>query len=682
MTDDREREEENPKQQPNGRRSPSRVPAGLLWLVLGAIVGIFSIYEIIERSWLSDADEQLLRVFHIIRGVGSSLVVALLAVWYLLRSSPSIFPSQQPESGWTMQEDSSDEDRIIHFSAWFIRMRWLACVMGTVLVIVSIRVLRYLEEQAFAPLCALILLLVFSNILFSQMLKRRWCIRYLAEIQVGTDLLILTAMLHFSGGLENPMAVAYIFHIIIGGILLDRRKCYTIVFVASLLFIGLASAEQAGYLKHYTLLVLPHGTQQGRLGPVAYERLREVIGSSMEGSAMNHASHEPVYVVSMVILQMVLMMLTAYFITTIMEQLRAGEKHRQAAGQRLERVVQATGAGFAILDRDLHSVWLNDQIRQWLNLSDSQTHQDLALLDRWTGAEGGPAASTLRDGKVRAVERTLPDTNGNKRFFQTTVAPLTDSSGDVYQVVELTQDITEHKLMEAEAMHTGKLATLGFMAAGIAHEVGNPLASISTRLRLLERDPQESFLKESLPLLMQQIDRISRIVHDISSFSRPGETEWRVCQVNVIILELTTILRFHKKRARIEIGTDLAENLPDIRVNRDQLTAVFLNLGLNALEAMVNGGTLTIKTHMCGEAIGIVFTDTGPGISEEVFPRLFTPFFSNKQGGLGLGLSIAQRMMLAHGGHIDAENHPQGGAVFTAILPKSCYTDLRRDANR
>ncbi len=670
-----DREEEDPKQQANERRGTPRMPTGLLWIVLGTIVGIFSVYEIIERTWLADADEGFLYVFHIIRGVGTSFVVAFLAVWYLLRSSPSIFPSRQPEPGWTMQDDSSDEDRIIHFIAWFIRMRWLACIMGTVLAIVSIRVLRYLEEEAFAPLCALVLLLVFSNILFSQMLKRRWGIRYLAEIQVGTDLLILTTMLHFAGGLENPMAVAYIFHIIIGGILLDRRKCYTIVFVASLLFTGLAIAEQTKYLRHYTLLILPHGAQQERLGPVAYERLRELMGSSWEGSTMDHASHDTVYVVSMITLQIVLMILAAYFITTIMEQLRAGEKHRQAAGQRLERVVQATGAGFAILDRDLCSVWLNDQIRQWLNLSECETEQASALLDRWTGAEQGPAASTLRDGKVRAVERTLLDADGNKRFFQTTVAPLTDGSGDVYQVVELTQDITEHKLMEAEAMHTGKLATLGFMAAGIAHEVGNPLASISTRLRLLERDPQVSLLEESLPLLMQQIDRISRIVRDISSFSRPGETEWRVCQLNVIILELTTVLRFHKKRARIEIGTDLAENIPAIRVNRDQLTAVFLNLGLNALEAMVEGGTLTIKTHMCGEAINIVFADTGPGISEEVLPRLFTPFFSNKQGGLGLGLSIAQRMMAAHGGRIDAENHPQGGAVFTVSLPKSCYTD-------
>lgn len=486
---------------------------------------------------------------------------------------------------------------------------------------------------------------------------------------MGTDLVILTGMLHFAGGIENPMSVVYIFHIIIGGILLDWRRCYAIVFVACTLFAGLAFGEMRGYVKHYTLLIFHHEGARGQVEPSRHERLRELPGGSPEDADVNHVSRDPVYVVSVVVLQTVLLVLTAYFIVTIMEQLGIEESRRQAVRQRLESVVQATGAGFAILDRDLQALWLNDQIREWLNVSDDVTEEERATVEQWCGGAEGPAASTLEDGKVRTVERQMADDEGNKHFFQTTVSPLTDDEGKVYQIVELTQDITERKIMEAETMHTGKMATLGLMAAGIAHEVGNPLASISSRLRLLERDPKEAFLKESRPLLRQQIDRIGRIVRDISSFSRPVKSEWGVCEINLAITEVLTILRFQSHPNRIRIGTELAANLPHIMAIKDQLTSVFLNLGLNALEAMEEGGSLTVKTYTADDEIFVSFTDTGPGIDEKVLPRLFVPFFSGKKGGLGLGLSIARRMVDTHGGRIEVENHAEGGAVFTVVLP-------------
>ena len=650
------------------RHSKARIPFGLLWLVFGAVALFFAIYEVIERTWLADVDMQVIHFLHLIRGIGACIIMTVGVVWYTLRSGLSIFPSESPVEGWALEGDLSEEAHVVHLSGgWFIRMRWIACIMGSFLVIVTIPVTRLLDSEALLPLSMLILGLVLVNVLFTQMLKRQWCISYLAEIQIGTDLVILTAMLHFSGGIENPMCVAYIFHVIIGGILLDWRKCYAIALTSCALFAGLAFAEMGGFVKHYTLLIMPHGQAQGRLDPGKYERLRELL-QTVEGEAnLYHVSNDALYVSSVVILQTILLTLTAYFITTIMEHLRAGEKQRRAGRQRLERVIQATGAGFAIVDRYLQTLWLNDQMKSWLGLSDGNTKDSPKTFDQRTEAMESALARTFQDGVIRTEDRFLTDAKGNRRFFETTIAPLKDSQGEVFEVVELTHDITERKMLEAEALHSGKLASLGLVASGIAHEVRNPLSSISTRLRLLERKSQDPLVKESLPLLHGQIDRISRILSDISSFSRQVTSEWSICEINTVLSEVLTILRFHSVPNTVRIDKNLAL-LPDTLAIRDQLVSVFLNLGLNALEAMQDGGCLTIESYAEDGEIFVVFKDTGPGVKDELQSNIFNPFFSTKESGSGLGLSIVRKIMKTHKGRIEFENNPDGGAVFTVVF--------------
>lgn len=239
----------------------------------------------------------------------------------------------------------------------------------------------------------------------------------------------------------------------------------------------------------------------------------------------------------------------------------------------------------------------------------------------------------------------------------------------------MTQDITERKAVEAEMVHAGKMAVLGLMAAGIAHEVGNPLASISTRLRLLEEKHDEGFLKESLGLLQNQITRIARMVHGVSQFARPGKNDWTVCQVNALVAEALNVLRLHRLAKTCAIHSKLAAALPETLGAKDQLVHAFLNLGLNALEAMPEGGSLTIETRADREAIRISLADTGKGIDEEIRSRIFNPFFSTKPRGLGLGLYLVHNIILAHGGHIEVESSPGRGATFTISLPVRTPSD-------
>ncbi len=540
------------------------------------------------------------------------------------------------------------DDQLVYLNEWFIRLRWVACGVAIVLSVITISVLHYLGSARLAPLLGLVACLAAANLVFTEFLKRGWFVKYLREMQIGVDLVVLTAMLHESGGIENPLSFAYLFHIIIGGILFDRGKCYVIVVVASGLFGLMALAEMAEWVDHYTLLIFPHVATRGHV---------------------LHAAHDPVYVASVILLQAAFMTLTAYFTTNIMGRLRTEERQALTDRQRLERVLQATEAGLLILDTDLRPVWLNDQIRAWLDLPQNVTDAPPQRLERWIGGEAGPAAKTRDDGAVRVVERQTTDSQGNIRFFQITIAPLIDSKGCVYQVAELAQDITVRKATDAEMVHAGKMAMLGLMAAGIAHEVGNPLASISTRLHLLEEEHDEAFLKKSLELLRGQIARISRTVHGVSQFAKPADQEWTVCQVNTVVGEVLNVLRLHRLAKRCEIHSELAEVLPETLEMRDQLMHVFLNLGLNALEAMPAGGTLTVRTRAAGQSILVTFTDTGEGMSEEVRSQIFSPLFSTKKNGMGIGLSIVHNIAQLHGGRINVESTPGRGATFTVRLP-------------
>lgn len=463
-------------------------------------------------------------------------------------------------------------------------------------------------------------------------------------------------LLHYSGGIENPLFLIYILHIIIGGILLNRRKCYAIVITASILFGVMAFLELSDRVEHYTLRLFPH---------------------EHVGEGLTHAAHQPLYVSSVVGLQFVLMSLTAYFTTNIMTQLRAEERHARMEGQRLRRVLQASGAGFTILDRQLRPLWFNPQIKEWLNLQETPAEQTPQLLSEWIGGEKGAARKTFDDGRVRVVERHHIDSNGHKRFFQVTVAPLLDGESHVYQVVELTQDITEQKLLAAEMMHSSEMAALGVMAAGVAHEVGNPLASISTRLRLMKDQRDERFLLESIGLLENEISRIGRILQGVSQLARSNKLAWNPCRINSIVAETLNVLRLDPRAKVCDIVSHGGEPMPLTTACRDELFQVFLNLGLNALEKMPQGGTLTVRTCAAEGEIKISFADTGPGMSEEVLSKMFTPFFSTKKQGLGLGLYMAHNIINAHNGRTEVQSKLGAGTVITVILPVRATRDLK-----
>ncbi|GBD87357.1 sporulation kinase D [bacterium BMS3Abin03] len=576
-----------------------------------------------------------------------------------------------------MNNKTQDITQSLNLNLWYVRLRWIACFVAFVLVIITVKVFHYLEDGNLLPLLLLVGILAGTNIVYLYFIKKEIFTKHLKEMQIVTDLLILTFMLHYSGGIENPLSFVYLFHVILSGILLEKRKSYLVVALSILLFTSLAICELTNLVPHYTLDIFPHKDTEHPSIQVQPGKEHAVV----EEETL-HAAHYPPYVWSITSLNLFLMLLTAYFITNIMERLRSEERKTNEERQRLEHVLTATHAGLVILNKNQEIVWYNEPVKSLLGLETIENSQLSKTIFNLIDKEESPALKTFQDGIIRSVEGEKIDENGQRQYFQVTVAPLLDANNNIYQVVELIQDISDKKILEAEMLHAAKMVTLGTMAAGIAHEVGNPLASISTRLQLLESQRDRSFIAQSVKLLQQEIRRIERIVKGISQFGRTSKEGWGLCQVNQILTETLEIIKYHDAAKSCNIETNFSPDLSDVLGVCDQLKQVFLNLGLNALEAMPHGGNLLINSYAEKGNLIVQFVDTGIGIKKEELERIFQPFYTTKQKGSGLGLFIVNQFILAHSGKIDIDSEPGKGTGITISLPVHRPKRLQKNNSR
>jgi signal transduction histidine kinase len=221
-----------------------------------------------------------------------------------------------------------------------------------------------------------------------------------------------------------------------------------------------------------------------------------------------------------------------------------------------------------------------------------------------------------------------------------------------------------------------RLASIGEMAAGIAHEIKNPLAGIAGVIQVLKRDlPAADTRLAVLDEVLSQVERMDKAVRNLLSFARPPEPKMTMVDVNEVISKLLDFLSPQFAKAGITAERRLAAGLPWVVLDPDLMQQALLNISLNALKAMPEGGRLTVETRAEAASpdhpgsITIIFTDTGHGISAENLSRIFSPFFTTRQQGTGLGLSITQRIVEQHHGDISVQSEPGRGAVFTINLP-------------
>jgi PAS domain S-box-containing protein len=233
------------------------------------------------------------------------------------------------------------------------------------------------------------------------------------------------------------------------------------------------------------------------------------------------------------------------------------------------------------------------------------------------------------------------------------------------------------KKLEQQVLHSEKLAALGRLAAGVAHEIGNPLTSISTFAQLMRESTQDEFTKNSLDVINNHIQRITDIVRRMATFARADALNIREVQLNDVLNSTLDLMRLDKRlKGSVEIKVSFDPNLPRIMIDEGQMSQVFINIILNAFDAMPNGGELKVETRLGKddhghEALIITLADTGMGIPRRELQKIFDPFFTTKEAGkgTGLGLSLSYDIVKRFKGDIHVESEVGKGTVFTILLP-------------
>lgn len=253
------------------------------------------------------------------------------------------------------------------------------------------------------------------------------------------------------------------------------------------------------------------------------------------------------------------------------------------------------------------------------------------------------------------------------------IVPYHDSQGSEIGGVANLQDMSQIYKMQEEILKTDRLAYLGEFSSTLAHEIRNPLAGIKTTAQAFNEELQEDDpRREYLDRIIKEIDRLNDLLRTFFSFAKPKRLNLALYNIRDIIKEVKGLLVKEAEKNGVTIKEIYAYSLPPIPLDFNQMQQVFMNLFLNALQAMPGGGELTVEVSRRNSRKGwiqISVNDTGHGIAPEHLPKIFDPFFTTKSKGLGLGLSIIHKIVEGHGGTIEVESFPGKGSIFTLKLP-------------
>lgn len=357
-----------------------------------------------------------------------------------------------------------------------------------------------------------------------------------------------------------------------------------------------------------------------------------------------------------------------------------------------ENIVESLSVGILVVDlQDRVQAW-NTQLELIFGISRQQAVGrplsellPVALADEFARTRGESGIRNLYKFRVRADEfpaefRPAPRRNGAagpERLMNVAIAPLIAKNFDAIGRLVILDDVTERVELEQQLVQADKLSSIGLLAAGVAHEVNTPLAVISSYAQMLAKkaaaDPAQSKILEKIT---SQTFRASEIVNSLLSFSRTADRELREIDLNETIETTLALIEPQMRKAHVRVSTEFDPAAAAIRGNAGKLQQVFLNLFLNARDAMREGGRLTVRTSLLdapnGEPMARVeVSDNGPGIDPDHLGRIFDPFFTTKgpRQGTGLGLAVTYGIVQEHLGNITVESSPGRGATFHVDLP-------------
>ena len=338
-----------------------------------------------------------------------------------------------------------------------------------------------------------------------------------------------------------------------------------------------------------------------------------------------------------------------------------------------DRVVENMPAGLIAVDQNGRVVSLNRAAEEILGIDSRDV-----VGRSWQGVlppEIIDLSSKLTPGMQEAIagEAACRLADGRPVSLDVSVSLLQFPEATGSGHIILFRDMTEVQALKKEVETSRRLASLGRLAAGIAHEIRNPLSSIkgfATYFRERYEDNRED--RNTADIMIREVDRVNRVISELLDFARPLALEKKRTPVQPLIQHSLKMIERQASSSGVDIRAECPSSLGDVEVDFDGITQILLNLYLNALDAMELGGTLTVS---CAEEAGkpwvrISVRDTGPGIKKEHLEHIFDPYFTTKQTGTGLGLAIVRKIIEAHGGELKVESEPGRGAVATVLLPR------------
>ena len=504
----------------------------------------------------------------------------------------------------------------------------------------------------------LIIVLYALTITYVILLRHYKNLLYHAYAQLLIDVIFVSALIYTTGGIESLFSFLYILVIIYASIILYRKGGMIIASSSSTVFGLLMGLQYYGFI--------------------------HPLGSRLTYPDEYKSS----YLYYVILVNIAAFYLVAYLASYISEQARKSKAELQAKQRDVnkleilnESIIQSITSGLIVLDGRNRIILSNPAAEKIFNfnsgeIAGEQVLKVLPFLKEHMDDEDAPFLKSFN--KLNPfLDLRFSKSENKTAYLRFSVSPLDLSMGDQQGCMLIFQDMTDVKKIEEEMKRVEDLALIGELAAAIAHEIRNPMASISGSIQMMKTDlDHNDFNSRLMDIISREIDRLNNLISDFLNFARPKETALKNFNLNDLILESLELFKnSHHWTGNTKVTTVFPGTI-EIESDPEQIRQVFWNLFLNACEAMPQGGNLTVSTDIVEHDVyknknmaRIVVHDTGPGFDKKALSKIFTPFFTTKERGSGLGLATVKRIINGLKGEVKGLNHAEGGAEITITLP-------------
>jgi two-component system sensor histidine kinase PilS (NtrC family) len=550
----------------------------------------------------------------------------------------------------------------------FSRIKWLMFFRAVVVtLLLGATVMVQLRDSSFFRYVSPVYFYAFIGftytltLVYALLLRRVQSLKLFAYVQILGDVFFITLLIYLTGGISSIFSWVYLLAIFGAGTILYRRGGLLVASASSILYGALLDLE-------YYQLLLPIGGRQF---------------SSLEPQG--------IYVLYLILVNMVAFYLVAVLSSYLAEQVRRKEeelKKRIIDYRQLERlykhIVQNVVSGLVTVDEMGRVTSFNRMAEEITGRKFEEVYQEeidslFPGLSAWTRSVGENPGEGWNRARLPRWETRFQRKDGASLILGFSISPLKDSSDREMGNIFIFQDLTRLREMEEHLKRADRLAAVGKMAAGMAHEIRNPLASISGSIEILKDELVSSAQNQQLMgIVLREVNHLNTLIADFLLFARPFSPGKEEIHLNRLIEEILQMFtRGPDFNRRIRLETQFEDDL-HIQGDPHQIRQVFWNLFINAAQAMPGGGTLRVVLRKNssppapsgGRILGeISVIDSGTGIGEEEREKIFDPFFTTKERGTGLGLSIVHSIVEGYGGKVTVQSQPGQGTTFSVFLP-------------